>query len=123
MFFLVLQSAPVYNETDICATSPCGANAECNNGVCHCISEYFGDPYVGCRPECVTSSDCPRDKACLRNKCIDPCPGTCGQNAKCEVFNHIPNCVCPQFTTGNPFFSCTPVIQGLYHFSFWFKGN
>lgn len=39
--------------------------------------------YEGCRPECVLSSDCPSDKACIRNKCKDPCPGVCGLNAEC----------------------------------------
>lgn len=40
--------------------------------------------YEGCRPECVLSSDCPSDKACIRNKCKDPCPGVCGLNAECS---------------------------------------
>merc|ERR1712106_1023847 len=67
---------------DPCNPSPCGSNANCqrrnNAAACQCIPEYFGDPYVACRPECVVNSDCPSNKACQRNKCIDPCPGTCG---------------------------------------------
>lgn len=91
---------------DPCAPSPCGPNAQCNNGQCTCIPEYQGDPYVGCRPECVLNSDCARDRACVRNKCIDPCPGTCGTNAICIVNNHVPMCHCPDNMSGNAFFEC-----------------
>ncbi|KAJ6647056.1 hypothetical protein Bhyg_02274, partial [Pseudolycoriella hygida] len=70
---------------DPCNPSPCGPNAVCNNGVCTCLAEYQGDPYTGCRPECVLNSDCPRDKACLRSKCVNPCSlEACAQNAICE---------------------------------------
>lgn len=92
-----------------CNPSPCGPNAQCNNGICTCLPEYQGDPYIGCRPECVLNSDCPRDKACIRNKCIDPCPGTCGQNADCNVNNHIPMCSCPQGFSGNAFILCSQI--------------
>lgn len=96
---------------DPCIPSPCGPNAECNNGVCSCISEYQGDPYVECRPECVLNSECPRDKACIRNKCTDPCPGTCAENAICEVHNHVPMCHCPEKMTGNAFFECRAILS------------
>jgi hypothetical protein len=94
---------------DPCNPSPCGPNTRCDNGVCTCIPEYQGDPYRGCRPECVLSSDCPRDKTCIRNKCQDPCPGTCGQNAECTVINHIPTCSCIQGYVGNAFVLCSPI--------------
>lgn len=93
-------------EKDPCNPSPCGSNADCFNGECRCQPEYRGNPYDGCRPECSLSSDCPRDKACLRNKCVDPCPGTCGINARCEVINHIPTCSCLPDYEGDPFTSC-----------------
>ncbi|KAL1140438.1 hypothetical protein AAG570_000370 [Ranatra chinensis] len=94
--------------TDPCDPSPCGANAQCTgNGVCTCFADYTGDPYSGgCRPECTLNSDCPRNKACINQKCIDPCPGTCGLNAHCDVINHIPTCTCPPPTTGDPFVAC-----------------
>lgn len=91
---------------DPCYPSPCGPNAQCYDGTCTCLPEYQGDPYTGCRPECTLSSDCPRDKACIRNKCVDPCPGTCGTNAICEVINHVPMCKCPPGTRGNAFIEC-----------------
>lgn len=98
---------------DRCNPSPCGQNARCNDGICTCIPEYFGDPYAGCRPECVINTDCPRDKACVFHKCRDPCVGTCGVSAECNVVNHLPMCSCPRNMTGNAFIFCT-ALQGLY---------
>lgn len=96
---------------DPCTPSPCGKNALCNEGQCNCLSEYQGDPYVECRPECVLNSECPRDKSCVRNKCVDPCPGTCATNAICEVHNHVAMCHCPDKMTGNAFFECRTVLS------------
>lgn len=102
-----------------CEPSPCGANAICSQrngaGACSCIDDYQGNPYEGCRPECVLSSDCPTDKACIRNKCKDPCPGVCGSNANCAVVNHVPTCTCFAGYVGDPFSSCrqpiTPITE------------
>lgn len=91
---------------DLCNPSPCGANALCQNGECTCLAEYQGNPYEGCRPECSTSADCTRDRTCMRSKCRDPCPGTCGYDAQCEVVQHIPICSCPTGYTGDPFTQC-----------------
>lgn len=44
---------------------------------------------------------------CVQNKCQDPCPGTCGQNAECWVVNHHPLCTCRSGFTGDPFIACT----------------
>lgn len=96
---------------DLCNPSPCGANAQCSNGICTCLPEYQGDPYNSCRPECVNNNDCPRSRACSRNKCIDPCPGTCGENARCEVINHIPTCSCLPGMDGNAFTRCVRVEE------------
>lgn len=94
-----------------CVPSPCGSNAICREqngaGSCSCIQDYIGNPYEGCRPECTINSDCPTNKACIRNKCEDPCPGTCGPNALCQVINHIPTCTCITGYSGNPFTICT----------------
>lgn len=93
-----------------CNPSPCGSNAVCKErngaGSCSCQPEYFGDPYVGCRPECVQNSDCDRSKACSNNKCKDPCPGVCGINAECRVQNHAPICLCLEGYNGDPSTSC-----------------
>lgn len=96
---------------DPCEPSPCGANAQCRDGICSCLPQYHGDPYGGCRPECVQNPDCPYNKACIQNKCTDPCPGTCGQNAECNVVQHIPMCSCPAGTTGNAFANCVAATE------------
>lgn len=106
-----------------CNPSPCGINAVCKErngaGSCTCVSDYHGDPYVECRPECVLNSDCSKSKSCVRNKCVDPCPGVCGINAECRVNNHIPICNCLTGFTGNPSTKCSAIIYGkmmLYFF-------
>jgi hypothetical protein len=70
----------------------------------------------GCRPECVVSSECPQNRACVNQKCVDPCPGTCGLNARCEVINHSPICSCQAGYTGDPFTRCFP-IPSKYEFT------
>ena len=114
---LIQQAAPIEEHLNPCEPSPCGANAVCREqngaGSCTCLPEYIGNPYEGCRPECVLNTDCPSNKACMRNKCRDPCPGTCGQNADCQVVNHLPSCTCRVGYTGNPFQYCSPIPQAV----------
>lgn len=94
---------------DVCSPSPCGPNSQCrdvnNHAVCSCISGYVGSP-PNCRPECVVSSDCPQNQACVNQRCRDPCPGTCGIDAICQVVNHNPICSCPPSYEGDPFIRC-----------------
>lgn len=96
---------------DPCSPSPCGPNAQCRqvNGApsCSCLPEYIGAP-PNCRPECTISAECSSNKACIRQKCIDPCPGSCGLNALCNVINHTPTCTCPENYVGDPFTQCRP---------------
>lgn len=103
-----------------CSPSPCGPNSVCNEGICSCLPEYYGDPYFGCKPECILNSDCQRNRACIRNKCSDPCVGTCGSDATCDVINHIPVCSCPSGTTGDPFHYCTKLIGNGYYYYIYF---
>lgn len=101
---------------DPCIPSPCGSNAVCKEfnsaGSCTCLPNYTGNPYEGCRPECVLNSDCPANLACINTKCRDPCPGSCGRNALCQVVNHLPVCNCYPRYTGDAFSYCTPVEIG-----------
>lgn len=115
-----LSLVPEQGPIDLCNPSPCGSNAECNNGQCTCLLEYHGDPFIACRPECTLSSDCQRDQICVRKKCVNPCPSTCGPNAICEVVNHIPMCSCPTGYTGNSFVSCN-VLQGKYFIRIYYN--
>ena len=104
------QDYPIQTSTP-CSPSPCGANAQCreqnNAGACFCDQDYVGDPYQGCRPECILNSDCPSNLACLNNKCKDPCPGTCAQNAICQVINHNAMCTCNVGFSGDGYRYCS----------------
>lgn len=100
-----------------CNPSPCGTNAYCrerhNTAYCECLPDFRGNPYEGCQPECLVNTDCPKSQACIRTKCQDPCPGTCGVGAICTVSNHIPICSCPLPTIGDAFTICHAVPQGI----------
>lgn len=89
-----------------------------NAGSCTCLPEYYGDPYIECRPECVMNSDCPMVKACVNMKCIDPCVGVCGANAECFVANHSPYCTCFNGYTGNPSIGCYEIPRRTCLFAF-----
>lgn len=96
-----------------CARSPCGRNAECipkgSYADCRCLPDYYGNPYEECKPECTINSDCPFYLACIRNKCIDPCPGSCGINAQCQVVVHKSVCTCQRAFTGDPYKACSRI--------------
>lgn len=95
-----------------CQPTPCGPNSQCkeSNGqaVCSCLAQYIGSP-PACRPECTVSAECAQSQACVNQKCVDPCPGTCGLNANCQVVNHSPICSCRISYTGDPFSRCYPI--------------
>jgi hypothetical protein len=110
-FYHASISEPIHEEPlQPCNPSPCGSNTVCRErdgvGSCSCLPDYFGDPYVGCKPECISNNDCDRSKACIQKKCKDPCPGVCGINAICQTLNHNPSCTCIEGFTGDPLSSC-----------------
>lgn len=113
---LLFITAPV--EPNPCVPSPCGPNSQCRsvNGKasCVCLPPNVEGPN-GCRPECVISSECPINRACLNQKCIDPCPGTCGIEAQCETLNHNPICSCLPNYTGDPFVRCFKELCKFFH--------
>jgi len=94
-----------------CVPSPCGPFATCRGyaGVptCTCLENYIGSP-PNCRPECTIDSECNNNRACLRQKCRDPCLGSCGIGAQCLVINHMAVCLCPKGYTGDAFANCFP---------------
>lgn len=137
MFFLVgcqsdnecADNLQCYNQQCInpCILSdPCAREAECfgsnHKANCKCPSGYSGDPFVRCeRLECYSHQDCPNDKACLENRCVNPCSPIanppCAHNAECYPQNHAASCVCPEnLPEGNPLAYClgrTPTEQPL----------
>jgi len=74
----------------------------------------FGAP-PSCRPECVINQDCPSNRACIRQRCEDPCVGTCGFNALCTTQNHQPKCSCLESYQGDPYTGCN-MIESEYTF-------
>jgi hypothetical protein len=95
-----------------CTPSPCGPNSQCQvvsgQAQCGCVSGMIGS-VPNCRPECVLSSDCASNRACINQKCVDPCPGTCASNTDCRVVNHSPVCNCATGYTGDGFSNCRPI--------------
>lgn len=90
----------------------CGPHSECRvineQAVCSCLRNMIGSP-PHCRPECSLNSDCEPNKACINNKCKDPCSPSdfCGINAICRVINHLAICECPDRYSGDPFVTCS----------------
>lgn len=112
----------LFIESDIihpCNPSPCGSNSQCReiNGqaVCSCVPGFIGSPPT-CRPECVSSLECFLNEACVNQKCIDPCPGTCGLSALCKVVSHNPICSCLPGYTGDPFIRCLQIRKTFSNF-------
>lgn len=101
---LKIEHPPVLISNDECDS--CGVNAYCRRNVCECLEGLYGNPKTICRPECVSNSECSQDKACINNKCSNPCVGVCGQNAICEVRNHFAICSCPQNMIGDALTKC-----------------
>lgn len=92
-----------------CVPSPCGPNSQCkvigSQAACSCQPNYIGQP-PQCRPECIINAECPSNKACINERCADPCPGSCGVNALCSVVNHDVICTCLTGYEGNPSVQC-----------------
>lgn len=98
-----------------CLPSPCGPNSICqeigNVPSCACMSSYIGSP-PNCRPECSINAECSTTKACIQQKCRDPCPGSCGISSICTVSRHTPICTCPDGYSGDAFTLCSPKLPG-----------
>lgn len=108
----------VVTPSDPCTPTPCGPNSQCQvvagQPACSCLPRYIGRP-PNCRPECSISAECPGYLTCLNERCVDPCPGSCGPGATCRQVNHNAICTCPAGLTGDPFTGCSP--QRKNHFT------
>ncbi|KAH8305544.1 hypothetical protein KR018_004581, partial [Drosophila ironensis] len=99
---------------------PCGPNAECyvqsNRAQCRCLSGYRGNPYERCRViGCSSNNDCPTDKTCQNEQCVNPCVyhNPCAPRAECRPQNHLAVCRCPADFLGNPYVDCRPPPQPI----------
>lgn len=96
-----------------CLNNPCGPNSQCrvigNQGACSCLPNYVGRP-PNCRPECTSNAECASNKACINDRCIDPCIGKCGENAVCNVVKHNAECNCISGYEGDAFTRCTVIV-------------
>lgn len=108
-----------------CQPSPCGPNSQCREineqAVCSCLPNFIGSP-PQCRPECIISSECSQNQACLQQKCANPCVNVCGQNAICQVRNHSPICICLSGYSGDPFTRCQRIPPRKRNFKILFEG-
>lgn len=115
--FTACYPPPENKQINPCTPSPCGPNSICqvkfDRPVCSCIKNYIG-VVPHCRPECSVNSDCPQNKACINDKCQNPCTNACGLNAKCVVVNHGVNCVCEKGYVGDAFIGCSRYIERKY---------
>jgi hypothetical protein len=113
-FFSMITSVPPVPKPaeNPCVPSPCGPNSQCrvvgSHSACSCLPNYIGRP-PNCRPECVINAECASNLACRNERCVDPCPGSCGSYAKCTVVNHNPMCTCFPGYTGDATRGCSPV--------------
>lgn len=102
-----------------CATlSPCVAPATCRlvdsspirTLICLCPDGYVTDDVGGCRTlppivsGCERDDECLQDTACINAVCRDPC--ACGLNARCDIVEHRPVCVCQPGFYGDPKVAC-----------------
>lgn len=117
-----------------CIPSPCGPNSQCraigNQPACSCAVGYIGRP-PSCRPECTINADCASNKACINERCVDPCQSNvCAVNAYCSVVNHNAICNCNTGYEGDAFTRCTLIIvtrkislflsiRIYYYYFFW----
>lgn len=104
---------------DPCNPNPCGVNTICKvsrkKASCSCMPSFLGNPKEGCHAECVLNSDCPKTKACVNQKCVEPCTtATCGINAECSVHEHTPICHCISGYTGDAFLQCSKISERDY---------
>ena len=94
---------------------PCGNEAVCettsHRPVCRCPAGWGGNPHEGCyQYECRKDPDCPFDKACVAEECVDPCKRIeCGRRAECKAEQHRAVCYCPRGLQGNPIVACEEV--------------
>lgn len=87
------------DQNQSCNSKRCGPNSICYIGeygqaACRCEPGYkITSPVIGICFQCGSKFDCNSNQTCSSNlECVDPCPGVCGPNDDCFVFNHKASC-------------------------------
>ena len=108
-----------HNCVPVCSPllSTCGKGAVCNGinhkAICECPPGYGGNARVSCvLLGCKSNSDCPTNKACINDRCENPCAvNPCTGNMDCNVYNHIVECACPSGYIGDTKLGCTKLTE------------
>ena len=107
----------------------CAPTAICrvinHDASCTCPPGYIGDPMVLCTPkqepipdlvvECEVDSDCPSGRACINQRCVNPCYelNPCDVTAVCSVVDTVPFrtmiCSCREGWAPDTDRSCKPI--------------
>lgn len=69
----------------------------------------MGNPKVACiLVGCRSDSECPSTRACINNRCENPCveSNPCDGPSECRVFNHQVECACPPGYVGDTKTGC-----------------
>lgn len=118
------------SDFDPCDSVQCGSNSKCvkKNGIgfCKCLPNFIGNPYEGCtvsakfEQKCFQHTDCLSNQTCIQNKCINPCPDFCPENAECKINDHILLCTCKTGYTGDNYNFCSKIkVEGKLMFFFY----
>lgn len=118
-----------------CDSIQCGNNTKCvqQNGIglCQCLPNFIGNAYVGCiratKPDqkCLKHTDCLSTQTCIQNKCINPCPDFCPDNADCKINDHILVCSCKAGYSGDDYHYCTKIERDgeFFNYNFFLRNS
>lgn len=96
----------------------CGNEAKCyginHRAVCECPPGLMGNPNVACvLVGCRADSECPTNRACINNKCENPCviSNPCDSPMECKVYNYKAECSCPIGFNGDMAVGCSRDVE------------
>lgn len=103
----VTQEIHILNVQTVSTCILCTQHTTLYNDLCLTVPQISIVP----RPaECYKNDDCPNDRSCINERCVNPCAArdACARGAFCHVNRHQPICTCPPSFVGNPAIECVP---------------